>query len=156
MTRSAGRLAPTLVALSALAALAACGGKERQPPPTAPAAMGWFQPERFEDLPLWTLGSYKLSPDEQQLAIATAGGAVRRLSLSYRSPPHARGEAPATLLQRLAPELASAGWSELSRTTGKDQAVEGRWRKPDEELVVAAGRDGDATTVRLLLGPAPR
>jgi hypothetical protein len=118
--------------------------------------MGWFQPERFEDLPLWSLGSYKMVEGKPQLAIASAGGAVRRLDLSYRSPGQDRGETPANVLVRLGVELATSGWDERSRTTGKDGRVEGRWIKGDEELLVAAGRDGDATTVRLLIGPAPR
>lgn len=141
--------------LAVLLPLVGCSSAPRPPAPGSPATLAWFQPERFPDLPLYQLGPYRLRSEPPQLALSTAGGAARRLCLEYATADGKAAEAPAALLTRLAPDLASAGWAAGARSES-DRRAEQRWTKGDEELVVAAGRDGDATTVRLLLGPAPR
>jgi hypothetical protein len=148
-----------LLALAAtLALLVGCGGT-RLPDPAAakPAA---FQLEGFGDLPLWLLSGYQIDPEAgPPLAVAVAGGAVRRLSVGYITRDEVDGESTLQVLDRFAGALPDQGWSAGARTGGPDARVQ-RWMRNDEALVVGAGKDGRRTTVFLLLGPdtgpAPR
>jgi len=111
-----------------------------------------FQTEQFPDVPLWLMSGYQLDPDAGvPLAIAVAGGAVRRLDVSYASRPDAEGESSQQVLDRFAGALPELGWV-AGKRTGDQSEREQRWTRADECLVVAAGKDGRRTNVRLLLG----
>jgi hypothetical protein len=133
-------LAPILV-IAAL--LAGCG--ETKPPeaPTRyrPAA---FHPEQFPDIPLFPVAGYEFEPGEDQLAVAFAGGTVRRFEVAMIQRAGGRDDPPEAVLARYDGELAPLGWVR----TGV-----GHWTKGTEGLVIEAGRSGGLTTVRFHLRP---
>jgi hypothetical protein len=144
------RLLPAVVLAAAV--LAGCSSdRANEPGAPRPAA---FQSEHFPDVPLWLMSSYQLDAEAGvPLAVAVAGGAVRRLDVSYASPAEADGEATLQVLDRFAGALPELGWVAGPRS-GDRSGREQRWIRGDEALVVVAGKDGRRTTVRLLLGSA--
>jgi hypothetical protein len=126
--------------------LAACGETRHEPPPTRyrPPA---YHPEQFPDIPLFPLNGYELDPNHEQLAIALAGGTVRRFEVSMILRAGASDDPPEAVLSRFDAELPAYGWIREGR---------GQWRKGAERLIIEAGRSGGLTTVRFHLRPAER
>lgn len=105
-------------------------------------------PEQFSDIPLPR--GYVFSPDVDQLAVALAGGTVRRFDVSLQQRENAEFQAPNQLLLEMERDLTSLGWvAEKGRSDGLS------WEKGKERLVLETGRTGGRTTIRLRLRPAP-
>lgn len=140
------------VILVGIGLLVGCGDDRTQelgaPRPAA------FQTEHFPDVPLWLMSGYQLDPDAGvPLAIAVAGGAVRRLDVSYTTRADVEGESTQQVLDRFAGALPEVGWV-TGKRTGDQSERQQLWTREQECLVVAAGKDGRRTNVRLLLGSA--
>ena len=103
-----------------------------------------YHPEQFPDIPMFPLGGYVLTPEEDQLAIAFAGGTVRRFEVSMRQRDGAKDDPPSAVLERYDSEMPPLGWTRLAP---------GHWRKGTEELVIEAGRSGGLTSIRFHLLP---
>lgn len=138
-------LAVGLLGVVVVVGLAGCTtSKRKEPEPTRyrPAA---YQPEHFPDIPLWPLAGYELDPNEDQLAVAFAGGTVRRFEVTMVARPGTRDDPPDAVLARYDGALAENGWI---------REAPGRWRKGGERLLIEAGRGGGSTIVRFHLRPA--
>lgn len=139
-------LTRSLVAATLLVVLGGCGdeGRTTAPPPGPSAVV----PEQFSDIPLPR--GYVFSPDVDQLAVALAGGTVRRFDVSLQQRENAEFQAPNQLLLEMERDLTSLGWiAEKGRSDGLS------WEKGRERLVLETGRTGGRTTIRLRLRPAP-
>jgi hypothetical protein len=139
------RLAGAIVATAALL-LAGCNDPPpREPPhPARPAA---FLPEQFPDIPLPP--GYMLTPDADQLAIAIAGGTVRRFEVALERRPNISNQTVEVLLSFVKRDLEDRGW-QLIRSDPTSQ----RWHKGMEDLLVETGRTDSRTTIRYRLRPA--
>src|SRR4051812_17483424 len=135
-----------LIPLAIAIVLAACGGSRPAEAPTRyrPAA---YHPEQFPDIPLFPVAGYELDQNEDQLAVAFAGGSVRRFEVAMIARPGSRDDPPEAVLARYDSELAALGWV---------RNAPGRWSKGEEQLIIEAGRSGGLTTVRFHLRPAQR
>ena len=129
----------------ALALLAGCGAPEARLAPPPPSAA--FFPSQFPDIPL-PLG-YVPSPDHDQLALALAGGTVRRFEVVLEQRETAAPQAVGELLERCRRDLSEQGWQLLAA----DPAAQ-RWIKGREVLSLEAGRTGARTTISFRLRPA--
>ena len=139
------------VAAAALAVVVGCG-ESRLPDPAAPKPAA-FQLDGFSDLPLWLLSGYQIDAEAGiPVAVAVAGGAVRRLSVGYATRDDVDGESTQQVLDRFVGAMPDLGWSAGPRS-GETEARVQTWTKGDERLEVGAGKDGQRTTVLLLLGP---
>jgi hypothetical protein len=124
-----------------------CGG----PPPrqsTAASRPASFYPELFPDIPL--LPGYVLDENEPPLAVAVAGGTVRRFEVALHLRTGARvrsGEQPFDWYGRVLPKL---GWTPIA-TAGNRQ----EWRKSAERLSLETGRRDGNPTIRFRLRPIP-
>jgi hypothetical protein len=130
----------------AIGFLTGCNETRQPEAPTRyrPAA---FHPEQFPDIPLFPIAGYEFEPGEDQLAVAFAGGTVRRFEVSMIQRAAGRDDPPEAVLARYDSELPPWGWIR----TGT-----GQWRKGTEALVIEAGRSGGLTTVRFHLRPLPQ
>ncbi len=139
------RLLGALVASAALL-LGGCNDPPpREPPhPARPAA---FLPEQFPDIPLPP--GYMLTPDSDQLALAIAGGTVRRFEVSLERRPSLPNQPADTLLSFVKRDLEDRGWQLAS----SDPASQ-HWHKGMEDLLVETGRTDSRTTIRYRLRPA--
>lgn len=108
-----------------------------------------YHPESFPDIPFERLVGYRLTADDRQLAVAVAGGSLRRLSLVFITRPGDEAHEPKEELDRIAGGLKGLGWRQVADET----KGENRWTKGDETLVVAASLDNDATTISFHLIP---
>ncbi len=115
-----------------------------------------YHPDQFPDLPFDRLVGYRLTAEDEQIALAIAGGALRRLSVTFITKPGDDARDPIAEFDRLCGGLASFGW----RATAGDEAWkdssshrQGRFAKGDETLVVHASAEGDATTIAFRLEP---
>ncbi len=108
-----------------------------------------YHPESFPDIPFERLVGYRLTADDRQLAVAVAGGALRRLSLVFITRPGDEPKEPKDELDRIAGGLGGLGWRQVASTV----VNENRWIKGDETLVVAASLDDGATTISFHLIP---
>jgi hypothetical protein len=131
--------------VAAMVFVAACA-QSRPSPQTQLYHPPAYHPEHFPDIPLFPVAGYVLPPGEDQLAIAFAGGSVRRFEVTMAQKVGAKPDPPEAVLARYATELPPLGWT---------PAGEGRWRKGGEELVIEAGRSGGLTSIRFHLQPAP-
>jgi hypothetical protein len=138
------------VAAALVAALLCSCMSSRDPTLVAHRPSG-YHPELFPDIPLPP--QYVLDPDSDQLAVAYAGGAIRRFEVSMVQKANVPAQRPAELLTLYSSWLKRAGWAPVSQ---KDD--EQRWRKEGadgatEELLVQAGRSGSRTTIQFHLRP---
>jgi len=129
-------LAAGLAALALLLAAGGCSANRGDPPP--PLRVVGLRWEQFPDIafpPGW-----KPVPGETHVAAAIGGGTVRRLALRLQAPA-ARGdlEPGKAMLNHVAGVLPDGGWT---RPEGRPDALEQRWRKGGEVLVVTAVREG--------------
>ena len=147
MPRNHCRIAQVLVLTTALLLITGCNDSpDRDPSRTSrPAA---FLPEQFPDIPLPP--GYMLSPDADQLAVALAGGSVRRFEVSLERRPNAKDQTVLALLSFVKRDLEDHAWL----LTGSDDASQ-HWHKGNEDLLVETGRTGSRTTIRYRLRPAP-
>jgi hypothetical protein len=134
-----------VAALAVGVLLAGCGDPEPRPVSQRPFG---FQPERFPDIALPRSG-YMYSPGEEQLAVAFAGGTVRRFEVAMERREGLADQTPAELLAQLSRDLEQRGWA---LTVPGEQRQ--HWRKGGEELVLETGRADSRTTIRYRLRPA--
>ena len=137
-----------LAGLAVLLSLAlGCTDSERTAPPPTSASSA-FSPAQFPDLPLPR--GYVFSPDKDQLAVALAGGTVRRFDVTMEQRESAEPQSFASLLGEMQRDLTAAGWV---AAPGHNDLRE--WVKGQDRLVLETGRTGARTTIRLRLLPAP-
>ena len=147
------RLLP-LVAIIALG-LTSCASDAPRSAGGAVPRPAAFRSDLFPDVPFWVLGAgYRMDLEQPQLAVAYAGGTLRRLAATWKSKDDRVGEEPERVLDRCATALVEYGWLRGQRSEVDGDQVE-RWTRPGETLEVRAGRSGDTTTVQLLIDPAP-
>ncbi len=139
-------LSPILCAGLGILLLAGCA-EERQPPQKPGAPQVGFRPDQFPDIPLPRSG-FMPDPTRDQLALAVAGGMVRRFDVSLIQREHAASQPSAELLSWYRRDLELAGW-----TLAEDGDGIQRWRKGTETLSLETGRSGGRTTIRLRLRP---
>ena len=122
---------------AALLLLGGCGGEDtRTDPRTLTRRPAAYDPAAFPDLPLEILRGYRLDAEHEPLAVAYAGGALRRFNVVFISG-EATDERPREVLDRLAGGLADRGWTRVpAPEDGPD-----RWRKADEQLALDAETD---------------
>jgi len=115
-----------------------------------------YHPDQFPDIPFERLVGYRLTAEEQQIAIATAGGALRRLSVIFITKAGDEPRPPVAESDRIAGGLAGLGWTlRALDPTIKNTADDHRdfFVKGDETLVVRTFADGNATTIAFRLEP---
>ena len=108
-----------------------------------------YHPESFPDIPFERLVGYRLTADDRQLAVAIAGGSLRRLSLVFITRPGDEAKPPLAELDRIAGGLNDLGWHKVAT----DDPLAPRWTKGDETLAVTASLDSDATIISFQLIP---
>ena len=144
-----------LVAALLAVGLTSCAGDAPRSASGSVPRPSAFRSDLFPDVPFWVLGSaYRMDLEQPQLAVAYAGGSLRRLAGTWVSKDDRVGEEPVRVLDRCATALLDYGWIRGQRSEVDGEMVE-RWTRPGEILDVRAGRSGDTTTVRLLIDPAP-
>jgi hypothetical protein len=111
----------------------------------APAA---YHPEQFPDIPFERLVGYRLTAEDSQVAVAYAGGALRRLNLVFITKPGDDARPPQEERDRIIGGLNEHGWR-LSASEGDEI----RFTKGDELLVVSASTEGSATIIAVRLEP---
>lgn len=115
-----------------------------------------YHPEQFPDIPFERLVGYRLTSEDQQIAIATAGGSLRRLSVIFISKAGDEPRAPVAESDRIAGGLAGLGWSLRAVDPGHENtALDHRddFIKGDEMLTVRTRADGNATSIAFHLEP---
>lgn len=135
-----------LAVVALLLILVGCGdeGRTTAPPPGPTAVV----PEQFSDIPLPR--GYVFSPEVDQLAVALAGGTVRRFDVTLQQRENAEPQVASKLLLEMERDLTALGWvAEKGKSDGLT------WVKGTERLVLETGRTGGRTTIRLRLRPAP-
>lgn len=137
---------PILCMVCGILLLAGCA-EERQPPQKPGAPQVGFRPDQFPDIPLPRTG-FMPDPAHDQLAIAVAGGMVRRFDVSLIQRDNAASQPSTELLTWYRRDLELAGW-----TLAEDGDGIQRWRKGTETLALETGRSGGRTTIRLRLRP---
>ncbi len=131
--------------LTAAVFLVGCFGDEpRTVQPKATPSV--FVPEQFTDISLPK--GYMFSPEEDQLAVSLADGAVRRFEILLEQRPNAQPQSPADLLLQMERDLEQRGWEKVTNS-GLNQ----EWRKNQERLLLETGRSSGRTTIRLRLRP---
>lgn len=115
-----------------------------------------YHPEQFPDIPFERLVGYRLTAEDQQIAIATAGGSLRRLSVTFITKAGDEPRAPVTESDRIAGGLTGLGWT----LRAIDPAIKNTpddhrdaFSKGDETLLVRTIADGNATTIAFQLEP---
>ena len=123
----------------ALVLLSGCSGDaSRDDPKVLSRRPLAYQPEAFDDLGLELLRGYRLSADHEPLAVAYAGGALRRFDVVYISTGD-DAEDPKRVMDRLAGGLTDRGWVRLpARPTDDPEEAPDRYRKGHEDLAVSA------------------
>jgi hypothetical protein len=101
-----------------------------------------YRLDQFPDIPL--PAGFIPDPQQPQLAVAFAGGALRRCEIALLSRDGVRQQEPEMLLLRLDADLQRLGWV---------PAGQGAWTKANERLLIETGRDGDRTSIRVRLRP---
>lgn len=117
---------------------------------------GAYHPEQFPDIPFERLVGYRLTSEDQQIAIATAGGSLRRLSVIFISKAGDEPRAPVAESDRIAGGLAGFGWSLRAVDPGHENTADDHrddFIKGDERLTVRTRADGNATTIAFHLEP---
>lgn len=115
-----------------------------------------YHPEYFPDIPFERLVGYRLTAEDPQIAIATAGGTLRHLSVTFISKAGDEPRAPVAEADRLAGGLSGFGWkprvadAEIKNTPDDHRDF---YTKNDETLSVHTCTDGSATTIAFLLEP---
>lgn len=115
-----------------------------------------YHPDQFPDVPFERLVGYRLTVDNEQIAIAIAGGALRRLSVTFITKPGDDPREPVAEFDRVAGGLTGLGWREVAldaETKNTTSDHQGRFTKGDEALVVRASAEGEATTIAFRLEP---
>ena len=115
-----------------------------------------YHPEQFPDIPFERLVGYRLTAEDPQIAIATAGGALRHLSVTFISKAGDEPRPPVAEADRIAGGLSGFGWKPRvangeSKNTADDHLD--FYTKNDETLSVRAFTDGNATSIAFLLEP---
>ncbi len=108
-----------------------------------------YHPEQFPDIPIERLVGYRLTSEDPQVAIAVAGGTLRRLSLVFMTKPGDDGKPPQEELDRLRGGLSPYGWHPMADAP-RDEA---RFTKAGELLVIRASTAGNATIIEFRLEP---
>ena len=115
-----------------------------------------YHPDQFSDIPFERLVGYRLTSEDQQIAIATAGGSLRRLSVTFITKAGDEPRAPVVESDRIAGGLAGLGWS----LRAVDPAIKNTpddhrdaFVKGEETLVVRTMADGNGTTISFQLEP---
>jgi hypothetical protein len=143
-----------MAALAAVALAAALGGCADAKRPAAPAPPRAYHPERFPDIPLPP--GFMLAPGHDQLAVAMAGGMVRRFEVwMVEKPGGTQATRPGEVLAWYDQRLPGLGWRPALATVG-----ERRFRRlldaaPGEELTILASASMSGTTVEFHLAPIP-
>lgn len=149
MRRATAAAALAVAALPALALLGGCAENRGEPPP--PLRVVGLRWEQFPDIPFPP--GWKPVPGENHVAAAVGGGSVRRLVLAVQAPANRDDILPEkAIAQHAAGTLPEYGWS---RPEGRPDALEQRWRKGAEVLVVSASREGGLAVLRYRLEAAP-
>jgi hypothetical protein len=139
-------MARAVGAFGVVVLLIGCSDDTRTTAPVpGPAAV---VPEQFSDIPLPR--GYVFSSEADQLAVALAGGTVRRFDISLQQRETADLQPPNQLLLEMERDLTSLGWVAEKGTS--DRLT---WEKGRERLVLETGRTGGRTIIRLRLRPAP-
>jgi hypothetical protein len=115
-----------------------------------------YHPEQFPDIPFERLVGYRLTAEEQQIALATAGGALRHLSVTFITKPGDEPRPPVAEADRIASGLIGLGWKQSALPAGLTSAPDDHraaYTKNDETLLVHAYVDGSATSIAFLLEP---
>lgn len=145
------RLALILLALLALFA-AGCGSGPRGDAPPAPRPTG-LRLDQFPDVP--TPPGWRPLPGEEHLAIAIAGGTVRRLNLAMQAPAvRSDLQPPEAMTRYVGAPLKDLGWTRVGE--GRLADVEQTWRKGSETLHVTAGRLDGLVVIRWIIAPGDR
>lgn len=107
-----------------------------------------YRPDQFPDIPFERLVGYRLTAEDQQIAVAYAGGTLRRLSLVFITREGDDAKVPQEELDRIVGGLTGFGWSKIAeeKSTG-----EVRFAKGAEELTVIASPSASATTIAFRL-----
>ena len=106
-----------------------------------------YRPDLFPDIPFERLIGYRLTAEDPQVAVAYAGGALRRLSLSFITRDGDEGKPPRVELDRIVGGLSTLGWRQLASDSKEIE----RFSKGDEILEVGASTAGSATIISLRL-----
>lgn len=140
-----GRLGAAALAALGLLLLGGCLDSRGDPPPSVRVlGLRWDQ---FPDIPFPP--GWKPIPGEERVAMAIAGGSVRRLRLALQAPPARTDLQPDQAIRReVAAILPEYGWV---RDGGRDDAPVQRWRKGDEVLTVRAEREDGLAVLRYSL-----
>lgn len=128
-----------LAGCAAVVLLAGCSSTDSRADPKVlnrrPIA---YQPESFDDLGLELLRGYRLAADHEPLAVAYAGGDLRRFDVVFISTGE-EPEDPKRVMDRLAGGLADHGWVRLPLQDGENpEEAPDRYRKGQEDLSVTA------------------
>ncbi len=115
-----------------------------------------YHPEQFPDIPFERLVGYRLTAEDQQIAIATAGGSLRHLSVTFISKVGDEPRQPVAEADRIAGGLSAFGWKpRIANADSKNTPDDHRdfYVKNDETLSVHAYTDGSATAIAFLIEP---
>ncbi len=147
MSAPARALAAILILL---ALIAGCGGGRPAAAGVAPRA---YHPERFPDIPL--APGYMLAPGHDQLAVAMAGGVVRRFDVwMVAKPKQADVLRGAELLAWYEARLPALGWTAVAGGNASERRFRRSWPEGSgEELTIAAAGSLSGPTVEYHLAP---
>lgn len=107
-----------------------------------------YRPDQFPDIPFERLVGYRLTAEDQQIAVAYAGGTLRRLSLVFITKEGDEAKVPQQELDRIVGGLTGVGWRKTAADVGTGEAV---FAKGHEVLTVTASPAGSATTIAFRL-----
>ncbi len=107
-----------------------------------------YRPDQFPDIPFERLVGYRLTAEDQQIAVAYAGGSLRRLSLVFITKEGDEAKVPQEELDRIVGGLTGLGWNKTAEERPRGEA---RFVKGAEELTVIASPSGSATTIAFRL-----
>jgi len=107
-----------------------------------------YRPDQFPDIPFERLVGYRLTAEDQQIAVAYAGGTLRRLSLVFITREGDEAKVPQEELDRIVGGLTGLGWNKVAGEASKGEV---RFAKGGEELTVIASPSGSATTIAFRL-----
>ena len=144
--------AGTLGVLLSVLLLAGCNTDARDTPSddgTVVRKPVAYHPEAFPDIPFGLLVGYRLSADDRQVAVAIAGGSLRRLSLVFITRPGDEAKDPQAEIDRIGGGLRDQGWQQIA----SESKLEPRWTKGDETLAVTASLESSATIISFQLIP---
>lgn len=101
-----------------------------------------YRPDQFPDIPFERLVGYRLTAEEEQIAVAYAGGSLRRLDVTFITRPGDEPKDPQAEHDRLAGGLNDAGW----RRSG-GEAIRTEWSKGRERLELHVRDEGVGTVI---------